>query len=70
VKADSKDTVDYHIRVFYGLFGEVWIPVITDKFNACAFMSEYGQLKYWEGVAPYPDGTPAGETPSVIVLDR
>jgi len=66
----NRNVARYEISVPWKALGVAPKAGLKVPFNACAFMSEYGQLKYWEGVAPYPDGTPAGETPSVIVLDR
>ena len=37
-------------------------------FNAFAYVSEFGQVKCWEGTDPYPDGKPAAEPAGTIIL--
>ena len=66
----NRNVGHYEFAVPWKALALVPKPGLKVAFNACAFVSEFGQFKCWEGTAPYPDGKPAAEPAGEMTLQQ
>ena len=69
-KWENQNKANYEIAIPWSALGVTPKAGLKIPFNACAYMSEFDQYKYFEGTAPYPDGRPADDPAGIVMLEK